>query len=293
MHGLRKEVTKKSDETQVNLQTIRMSIDTWTQSLLETFTDTRDQLHKELQVETQTMKALTEATRHEFQAQLKEVYIWAKHGRATGTGASVAMPPKFDRITSWAVFWCQFENIAEHNCCTCQDNSTYLITVLQGRATNVLHGVTKGATCEETLEALEDRFGDQHLAAAYHSKQKPRIQGVEESLEKFSTAIKQLTHHAYPTLSEDHIRREAGKAFAEGVEDPAIKNQLLLGGEKTVIEALRRALEMQAVFIATRPHKTSARIFCGIRSSPTQRRETRQSACRSCGEPGHFQGSCT
>jgi hypothetical protein len=31
----------------------------------------------------------------------------------------------------------------------------------------VLHGVSKGATYEEILVALEDRFGDQHLAAVY------------------------------------------------------------------------------------------------------------------------------
>jgi hypothetical protein len=46
---------------------------------------------------------------------------------------------------------------------------TYLITALKGRATDGLHGVPKGATYEETPDALEDRFGDQHLAAAYRS----------------------------------------------------------------------------------------------------------------------------
>jgi hypothetical protein len=73
--------------------------------------------------------------------------------------------------------------------CICQEKSTYLITFLQGRATNVLHGVPNGATYEKSLEALEDRFGDQHLAAAYHSQLKGRIQGVRESWEKFAAAI--------------------------------------------------------------------------------------------------------
>jgi hypothetical protein len=58
------------------------------------------------------------------------------------------------------MFWNQFETIAEHNYCTRLKKSTYLITALQGRATNVLHGVPKAATYEETHEALEDRFGD-------------------------------------------------------------------------------------------------------------------------------------
>jgi hypothetical protein len=43
------------------------------------------------------------------------------------------------------------------------------------------------------------------------------------------TAIELLAHHAYPMLPEDHIGREAAKAFAYGVEDTDIKIQLLLG----------------------------------------------------------------
>jgi uncharacterized protein YtpQ (UPF0354 family) len=66
MLDLRKELTEKIDETQVDLQALRASVDTQTKSLLETITDTREHLHKELQVETQTMKALIEATPHEF-----------------------------------------------------------------------------------------------------------------------------------------------------------------------------------------------------------------------------------
>jgi hypothetical protein len=68
---------------------------------------------------------------------------------------------------------------------------TYLIAALQGRACDVLHGVPRGATYEETIEALEDRFGDQHLAAAYRSQLKTRTQKPGESLQEFATAIEQ------------------------------------------------------------------------------------------------------
>jgi hypothetical protein len=112
-----------------------------------------------------------------------------------------------------------------------QEKYNYLITVLQGRAINALHGVPKGATYEETPETLEDRFGEQHLAAAYRSPLKTRTQGIGESLHEIATAVEQLANSAYSALTEGHIRREAGKAFADGVEDPAIKIQLLLGGE--------------------------------------------------------------
>jgi predicted nucleic acid-binding Zn-ribbon protein len=60
--GLHKELSEKIDETQVDLQAIKTSIDMQTRTLPETITNTREHLHEELQVETQIMKALTKAT---------------------------------------------------------------------------------------------------------------------------------------------------------------------------------------------------------------------------------------
>jgi hypothetical protein len=169
----------------------------------------------------------------------------------------VAKTFKFDDATSWPVFWHQFQTIVKHNCWTCLKKSTYL----QGRATNMLHGVLKGITCEETLKALEDCFRDQHLATAYRSHLKARTQGVRESLQEFAIDVEQLAQHAYPALPEDHIRREAGNTFADQVREPGIRIQLLLRGEETVNKALRQALELQAELLAARPPEKSARIF--------------------------------
>jgi ElaB/YqjD/DUF883 family membrane-anchored ribosome-binding protein len=46
--SLRKELTKVVNETQVDLEVTRTSVDTRTKSLLETITDTRKHLHEEL-----------------------------------------------------------------------------------------------------------------------------------------------------------------------------------------------------------------------------------------------------
>jgi hypothetical protein len=129
-------------------------------------------------------------------------------------------------------------------------------------------GIPTNTTNEDTLQALEDRFRDQHFAAAYRCQLTTRIQKAGESQQDFAPAIELLAHPAYTTLPEDHIGREAGKAFAYGVQDPDIKIQLLLGGEKTVNEALRQALELQAVLVAARPHKNNTKIYRGNRSHP-------------------------
>jgi hypothetical protein len=103
----------------------------------------------------------------------------------------VAKPPMLDRTASWAVFWRQFETVAEHNCWTRLQKSTYFITTLKHCATNVLQGVLKGMSYEETLETPKDCFREQHLAAAYRSQQKRRTQGVGEYLQEFATAVEQ------------------------------------------------------------------------------------------------------
>jgi hypothetical protein len=121
---------------------------------------------------------------------------------------------------------------------------------------------------EDTLQTLEDRFGDQHFAAAYRCQLATRRQKAGESLQEFATAIELLAHRAYPTLPEDHIRREAAKAFTNGVDDHDIKIQLLLGGEKTINEALQHAIELQAVLVAARPHNSNTGPYRGNRSPP-------------------------
>jgi hypothetical protein len=151
---------------------------------------------------------------------VKEVEAQAKCGKVTGTRTGVAKPSKFDGTTFWAVFWHQLETIVKHNCWTSPEKSIHLITTLQAQATDVLQRVPKGQTYEETLEALEDRFGDQYLAAIYHSQLKTRTQGVRVSMQECATAVEQLDHYAYPAL---------------------LKIQLLLEGEKMVNEALRQA----------------------------------------------------
>jgi hypothetical protein len=132
-------------------------------------------------------------------------------------GVSAAQPPTFNGNTSWSVFRRQFEIIADHNQWSDREKSTYLITALKGRAADVLHGIPTSTTYEDTLQALEDRFGDQYFAAAYRCQLTTRTQKARESLQDFATAIEQLAHCAYPTLPEEHIRREAGKAFSYGV----------------------------------------------------------------------------
>jgi hypothetical protein len=223
------DLTERFESTQMKLDPIELARDEETNNLR------LDLLH--MQAETISNRQATferiEAVRRELNTRLEEAKEMAGHTRGTGNGTCAVTPPKFDGTTSWSVFRHQFETVVEHNGWTPKEKSTYLITALEGRATDMLHGIPKGATYEEILQALEDCFGDEHFAAAYRSQLKVRTQKAGESLQDFATAIQQLVRRAYPASPEENIRREAGKAFVDGIEDYEVKIRLLLRGEKT------------------------------------------------------------
>jgi hypothetical protein len=70
-------------------------------------------------------------------------------------------------------------------------------------ATDMLHGISKGATHEETPQALMDHFGEEHVATAYGCQLKLRTQGIKECLLDFATMIE---HPAPPHLSNSAQR---------------------------------------------------------------------------------------
>jgi hypothetical protein len=78
------------------------------------------------------MEEKTEANKCEFQAQLEEVKAIAKWGSRPAVCVSAAQPQTCNRNTSWAMFWCQFETVAEHNHWSHQEKSMYLIIALKG-----------------------------------------------------------------------------------------------------------------------------------------------------------------
>jgi hypothetical protein len=93
-----------------------------------------------------------------------------------------------------------------------------LPAVLQGFASDVLHGVPKPVT-HKIIGAL----GHKHLVAAYCNQLITWTQILGESLREFATAIGELPHRAFPALCEGHIHRGPGNVFSNGIGDQGIK----------------------------------------------------------------------
>jgi len=140
------------------------------------------------------------------------------------------------------VFHRQFEAAAAQNNWTQSERAAHLLSVLHGKAADILHTVPAEATYEAIVGALGDCFGDHQLAAAYGSQLKARTQAYDETLQKFGAA-------GAPNLCQTsgHLPSNRGAhSFIEGVRDREVKQHFLLGGDRTLNEALNQALNLEA-----------------------------------------------
>jgi hypothetical protein len=92
------------------------------------------------------------------------------------------------------------------------------------------------------------------IKSGRHISQSAKIEdpGSRRIIARISHSCRTACPSLLLPLPEHGIRREAGKEFTDRVEEPTIKIQLLLRGEKTVNEALRQALELKTVLLAPR-----------------------------------------
>ena len=177
-----------------------------------------------------------EATRRELEAQLAVADVRSRRAGGSGPGApsTTVKPQKFDSATSWAVFHRQFEAVAVQNNWMSNEKAAYLLSVLQGKAVDILHTVPADAKYEDIVGALQDRFGDHQLAAAYRSRLKARVQASSETLQEFAAAVEQLAHRALVGLPVTFIQTEAAHTFIDGIRDRELKQHLLMGRDWTL-----------------------------------------------------------
>jgi hypothetical protein len=150
--NLRRELTETIVKAQIKLQTVEVSLDNRTRDGEEKIASIKEDIT---------------SNNRKFQSQLEVVKAVSERGSRPTVGTKSAQPSTFNGNTSWSAFRRHFDIIAEHNHWSDREKSTYLITALKDRAADVLPGTPTNATYEYTLQAVEDRFGDRHFAAAY------------------------------------------------------------------------------------------------------------------------------
>jgi hypothetical protein len=102
--------------------------------------------------------------------------------------------------------------------------------------------VLKGVTYEETVRALDDRFGDKCLAAGCRNQLETWTQIIGGSLQEFATTVKELTHHAFPALHMDHVHRGPCRAFGNDIRDQGINSSYFWETRKRLMRPSGRPL---------------------------------------------------
>jgi hypothetical protein len=91
--------------------------------------------------------------REEFKAQIAAVEARSRRagGGSPGARTATVKPPKFEGLTSWAVFHRQFEAAAVQNNWMPSEKAAQLVSVLHGKAADILHTVRAEATYEDIV----------------------------------------------------------------------------------------------------------------------------------------------
>jgi hypothetical protein len=120
---------------------------------------------------------------------------------------------------------------------------------------------------------------------------KARTQLIGESLQEFAEAVEQVAHRALVGLPVEFIQREAAHTFVDGVRERQEKQHLLMGGDRSLNEALNHALKPVEAKAAAGPSarlRDVAQAPMGTWPPPVERRRNGRPACWQCGNAGHI-----
>jgi len=221
--------------------------------------------------QTRHLREDIEATQRELEARLAAVD--ARTGRAVGGGPGsksiMVKPRKFEAASSWAVFHRRFEAAAVQNNWTQSERAAHLLSVLEGKAADILHTVPADVTYENIMGEFRDRFGDQQLTAPNRSYLKARTQVNDETLKEYEATVEQLAHRTFVSLPVNFNQTEAAHSFIDGVRDREVKQQLLLGWDRTLNGALKQPLKLEAAKARAGP-PARLREFTGVPAEASQ-----------------------
>jgi len=108
-------------------------------------------------------------------------------------------PPTFDGSTTFSVFKLQFEVVAKKNLWSETDKAIALTISLKGPAADVLQTVSEAdrGSYVALMEALNRRYGSEHLKQMRHLELRSRKQKSGESLQQYASDVERLAQDAF------------------------------------------------------------------------------------------------
>uniref|UniRef100_A0A2C9KZC3 Uncharacterized protein n=1 Tax=Biomphalaria glabrata TaxID=6526 RepID=A0A2C9KZC3_BIOGL len=127
-----------------------------------------------------------------------------------------------------------------------EEKATALVLALRGKASEVLQSIPNQQDYAALVQAMELRYGDEHLQEVYRVQLKTRQQRVSETLQELKMDIERLAHLAYSTAAQEFLEVIVPDAFIDAVRDPELKKVIRVSGKRKASEALVYALSYEA-----------------------------------------------
>ena len=160
----------------------------------------------------------------------------------------------FDGKTSWKDFHVQFEMVASLNGWDEGTKALELATSLRGTAQSILTDLEPEKRIDYTslVSALSARFEPDDQADVYLAQIRSRTRKKSESLPELGQEMKRLARHALPLAPAEVREWLALTHFMEALEDEFIEYAVKQAKPKTVDEAVKAAVEIEAFRLSRR-----------------------------------------
>ena len=157
-------------------------------------------------------------------------------------------PRVYDGTVTWREYAGQFDRISRLNGWTNAQKLDLLWVHLAGEALTYVESLTleQTATYDRLVHALEERFGDQHLAEVYKSELRGRHRQKGESLLALAQDVRKLVQKAYPDIGRPGLEELVIEKFREALPDHDQRKAAYQSKARTLDQAVKAALDMES-----------------------------------------------
>ena len=175
-----------------------------------------------------------------------------RHDGKRNHSRPLVMPDRFNGITSWEDYRSHFQYCSLLNGWNSEQKGQFLAALLSGPAQKVLKRVENSGdvTYSRLVQQLDNQYGTRGQAEKFLFQLQSRRRRRDESLAEFGNSILELTEQAYPELDSTAVDRLARQYFETAITDPMLRMDLHRAQPKSMNDAIRTAISLEAYFLA-------------------------------------------
>lgn len=157
-------------------------------------------------------------------------------------------PQTYDGSDDLDEYLAQFNIVAELNNWSYTTKSLFLASSIVGGARAILCELDneKRRDFDSIVYVLQNRYGSVHKAEIFRSHLQSRTLGRNETIPELAQSVRKLTRKAYPSASSEVVDLLALDYFVDAIPDTDIRLRLREVGPKSINEAERIAVRLDA-----------------------------------------------